>query len=152
MYIVLLMLRKKHTQMNHLFFLFCLCQVLPSPPSCPLCMVMFCCCYPSSTSALLLVLLSLTPLLALAAPALQQRSSVSSSINEALNLAKEDPGTAEGAARTRRKVDSLLQKPLGQEHVSDMASASSLASVLLEALDHPVREKMTQGDLKKDSR
>ncbi|XP_058646107.1 golgin subfamily A member 6-like protein 2 [Onychostoma macrolepis] len=109
-------------------------------------MVMFCCCYPSSTSALLLVLLSLTPLLALAAPALQQRSSVSSSINEALNLAKEDPGAAEGAARTHRKVDSLLQKPLGQEHVSDMDSASSLASVLLEALDHPVREKMIQGD------
>lgn len=109
-------------------------------------MVMFCCCYPSSTSALPLVLLSLTPLLALAAPALQQRSSVSSSINEALNLAKEDPGAAEGAARTHRKDDSQLQKPLGQEHVSDMDSASSLASVLLEALDDPVREKMTQGD------
>lgn len=138
---------RKNTQMNHHFFFFCLCQVLPSPPSCPLCMVMFCCCYPSSTSALLLVLLSLTPLLALAAPALQQRSSVSSSFNEALNFAKkEDPGAAEGAARTHRKVDSLLQKTLGQEHVSDMDSASSLASVLLEALDHPVREKMTQGD------
>ncbi|XP_016128955.1 uncharacterized protein [Sinocyclocheilus grahami] len=120
--------------------------VLPSPPSCPLCMVMFCCCYPSSTSALLLVLLSLTPLLALAAPALQQRSLVSSSIDDALNLAKEDPGAAEGAAWTHRKVDSRLQKPLGQEHVSDMDSASSPALVLLEALDHPVREKMTQGE------
>ncbi|XP_056103773.1 GRB10-interacting GYF protein 2 [Rhinichthys klamathensis goyatoka] len=109
-------------------------------------MVMFCCCYPSSTSALLLVLLSLTPLLALAAPALPQRSSVSSSIDEALHLAKEDPGAAEGAAWTHRKVDSLLQKPLGQEHISNMDSASALASVLLEALDHPVREKMTQGD------
>lgn len=127
-------------------FSFYLCKVLPSPPSCPLCMVMFCCCYPSSTSALLLVLFSLTPLLALAAPALQQRSSVSSSINEALHLAKEDPGAAEGASWTHRKVDSLLQKPLGQEHISNMDSASALASVLLEALDHPVREKMTQGD------
>jgi len=108
---------------------------------------MFCCCHPSSTSALLLVLLSLTPLLALAAPALPQRSSVSSSsIDEALHLAKEDPGAAEGAAWTHREVDSLLQKPLGQEHISNMDSASALASVLLEALDHPVREKMTQGD------
>ncbi|XP_073770810.1 uncharacterized protein isoform X1 [Danio rerio] len=119
--------------------------VLPSPPSCPLCMVMFCCCYPSSTSALLLVLLSLTPLPALAAPALQQRSSVSS-IDEALHMAKEDPGATEGDTWTHRKVDSLLQKPLGQELVSDMDSASALASVLLEALDHPVREKMAKGN------
>ncbi|XP_056323484.1 uncharacterized protein LOC130236753 [Danio aesculapii] len=108
-------------------------------------MVMFCCCYPSSTSALLLVLLSLTPLPALAAPALQQRSSISS-IDEALHLAKEDPGATEGDAWTHRKVDSLLQKPLGQELVSNMDSASALASVLLEALDHPVREKMAQGN------
>ncbi|KAI7793046.1 uncharacterized protein si:dkey-175g6.2 [Triplophysa rosa] len=105
-------------------------------------MVMFCCCYPSSTSALLIVLLSLTPLLALAAPALQQRPPVSSTTNEALHLAKEDPGAAEGAAWTHRNVDDLLQKPVGQERVSDMGSASALASVLLEALDHPAREKM----------
>ncbi|XP_065146730.1 uncharacterized protein [Paramisgurnus dabryanus] len=107
-------------------------------------MVMFCCCYPSSTSALLFVLLSLTPLLALTAPALQQRPSVrSSSIDEALHLPKEDLGAAEGPVWTHRNVDDLLQKPLGEEHVSDMASASALASVLLEALDHPAREKMT---------
>lgn len=107
-------------------------------------MVMFCCCYPSSTSALLLVLLSLTPLLALAAPALQQRPSVSSSsTDEALHLAKEDSGAAEGAAWTPRNVDDLLQKPSGQERFLDMGSASALASVLLEALDHPAREKMT---------
>ncbi|XP_051973855.1 uncharacterized protein LOC127637047 [Xyrauchen texanus] len=110
-------------------------------------MVMFCCCYPSRTSSLLIVLLSLTPLLALATPALQQRLSVSSSINEALNLAKEDPGAAEGPAWTHRNVENQLQKPLGQEHVSDMNSARALASVLLEALDHPAREKMTiKGD------
>lgn len=58
-------------------------------------------------------------------------------------MAKEDSGAAEGGAWTHRNVDDLLQKPLGLEHVSDMGSASALASVLLEALDHPAREKMT---------
>ncbi|TRZ03496.1 hypothetical protein DNTS_000510 [Danionella cerebrum] len=115
---------------------------LPSPPSCPLCMVMICCCQPSSTSALLLVLLSLNPLLALAAPALQQSSSVSSILHEALHLAKEDQGTTERDAD--RQADSMLQKPQGQG--SDSDSSRALASVLLEALDHPVREKMSHGD------
>ncbi|KAL6472975.1 hypothetical protein MHYP_G00191630 [Metynnis hypsauchen] len=105
------------------------------------CMVMICCHPSSSTSALLLILLSIAPQLPAAAPLLTE-SPLSSTSNETLQLVHQDLATADGAARTHRKVDRLFQSPLGQGHLTDMDSARALASVLLEALDHPAREKI----------
>ncbi|XP_066507592.1 uncharacterized protein si:dkey-175g6.2 [Hoplias malabaricus] len=109
-------------------------------------MVMICCHPSSSTSTLLLILLSIAPQLPAAAPLLTE-SPLPSTSNETLQLVHPDLETANGAARTHRKVDRLFQPPSGQDHLSHMDSARALASVLLEALDHQEREEI--GDREK---
>ncbi|XP_072514864.1 uncharacterized protein [Salminus brasiliensis] len=104
-------------------------------------MVMICCHTSSSTSALLLILLSIAPQLSTAAPLLTE-SPLTRTSNETLQLVHQDLATADGAARTHRRVDRVFQSPTGQGHLTDMDSARALASVLLEALDHPAREKI----------
>ncbi|KAI5629247.1 hypothetical protein C0J50_8146 [Silurus asotus] len=109
---------------------------VPSPPapSGLLCKDMTCCHSPSST--LLLVLLSIAPQLPAAAPLLTESPPTGTS-NGTLWLVDPEPATAAGAVRTHRKVEGILQTPLGQERFADIDSARALVSVLLEALDHP---------------
>uniref|UniRef100_W5LSY2 Si:dkey-175g6.2 n=1 Tax=Astyanax mexicanus TaxID=7994 RepID=W5LSY2_ASTMX len=109
-------------------------------------MVMICCHTSCSTSALLLLLLSIAPQLPTAAPLLTE-SSLTRTSNETLQLVHQDLAVADGAARTHRKVDRDFQTATGQGHLTDMDSARALASVLLEALDHPTRDEVIGGRL-----
>lgn len=115
----------------------------PSPPTVSglLCMVMICCHTSCSTSALLLILLSIAPQLPTAAPLLTENPLTRTS-NETLQLVHQDLAMTDGAARIHRKVDRDFQTLTGQGHLTDMDSARALASVLLEALDHPAREEI----------
>ncbi|XP_076874465.1 uncharacterized protein LOC143524944 [Brachyhypopomus gauderio] len=100
---------------------------------------MICCRPSSSTSALLLsFLLSITPLLATAAPLLAE-SPFAGTSNETFQPAHHDPAEADG---TRGNVDGFFRTPSGQGWIPGVDPARALASVLLEALDHPAREEM----------
>lgn len=133
-----------HERYQNWLVLFCVSlqgtHPVPSPPapSGLLCKDMTCCHPPSTT--LLLVLLSIAPQLPAAAPVLTE-SPLTGTSNETLWLVHEEPATAAGAVRTHRKVEAILQTPLGQGRFTDIDSARALVSVLLEALDHPATEE-----------
>ncbi|XP_026876752.2 uncharacterized protein si:dkey-175g6.2 [Electrophorus electricus] len=104
-------------------------------------MVMICCHPSSSTSALLLsFLLCITPLLSTATPLLAE-SPLTGTSNETLQPAHQDPVEADGGDRAHGKVDSIFQQS-GQSRIVGVDPARALASVLLEALDHPAREEI----------